>query len=276
MTKETLYCGVDVGASATKIVVVDAAGELRARWISRTGAAAGDGATRCRDALLEEAGLRHGDIVRTCATGYARDEVSFADCTRTEISCHSKGCLMHSSGPLAIVDIGGQDNKIIRLDARGKRIGFKFNRKCAAGTGAFLEEIAALLDVPLEELNGLAERAQTPTMLGSFCTVFAKTEILTHFKRGDSKSDIAAGAFESVVRRITEMDPLEGNILLTGGVVAHNPVIVRIFEKRLGRSVAVPPLPQFTGALGAALVARQEQSSGGGGAQDSGGGGRDA
>jgi predicted CoA-substrate-specific enzyme activase len=215
-------------------------------------------AQRCRDEILADLGLEQADLSQTCATGYARQDIAFADCSRTEISCHSRGCLHFFPGPLTIVDIGGQDNKIIRLDEKGKRVGFKFNRKCAAGTGAFLEEIAALLGLPLAEMNRIAEQSSAPVALGSFCTVFTKTEILTNFRRGDRIADIAAGAFESVVRRITEMDPLEGEILLTGGVVAHNRVIVGIFERRLARPVRVPPDPQFTGALGAALVARSE------------------
>jgi predicted CoA-substrate-specific enzyme activase len=258
MTKDALYCGVDVGASATKVVIVDGTGALRGQHIARTGAAAAEMAQQCRDAILAEEGREAAAIAVTCATGYARAEVAFADCTRTEISCHARGCLHHFPGPMTIVDIGGQDNKIIKLDQHGKRTGFKLNRKCAAGTGAFLEEIAELLNVGTHEINGLAQQAQSPVKLGSFCTVFTKTEILTNFRRGDRIADLAAGALESVVRRITEMDPLDGEILLTGGVVAHNPAIVGIFERRLSKAVRVPPEPQLTGAIGAALIARDE------------------
>lgn len=251
---------MDVGASATKVVVVDVHGELLSRRVERTGAGPAVIAANCRDAILAELGLDAGDIALTASTGYARDDVDFADFTRTEISCHSKGCLHYFRGPMTIVDIGGQDNKIIKLNEEGKRTGFKLNRKCAAGTGAFLEEIANLLDVPLDDLNGLALQAEAPVKLGSFCTVFTKTEILTNFRRGDRVPDIVAGAFESVVRRIIEMDPLQGDIVLTGGVVAHNAYIVGIFERTLGRAVKVPPNPQFTGAFGAALLAMQEGS----------------
>ena len=182
-----------------------------------------------------------------------------ADFTRTEIACHGKGCLNYFPGPLTIVDIGGQDNKIIAIDEHGKRIGFKFNRKCAAGTGAFIEEIADLLEVPIDEMNALAEQAESPVKLGSFCTVFTKTEILTNFKKGDRVADIVAGAFESVLQRILEMDPLNGDIVVTGGVVAHNPIMVSLFEKALGKPVKVPPYPQLTGAFGAALLAMNEE-----------------
>lgn len=260
MSETKAYCGVDVGASATKVVVISGDGGMRAHRVGRTGAAGGRLAERFRDAILAELGLANADISLTAATGYARNQVAFADVARTEISCHSRGCLQHFSGPITIVDIGGQDNKIIRLNAQGRRVGFKLNRKCAAGTGAFLEEIASLLDIGVEQLNDLAAQAVAPVKLGSFCTVFTKTEILTNFRRGDRIPDIVAGAFASVVCRITEMDPLDGSIVLTGGVVAHNSYIIGLFEELLGRPVSVPPEPQLTGALGAALIALHEDS----------------
>jgi predicted CoA-substrate-specific enzyme activase len=258
MAEQKLFCGVDVGASATKAVLIDERGEVRAQSSARTGTDVVRIAAEQRDRVLAQPGLGARAVARTCATGYARSQVTFADLSRTEITCHSRGCLHHLAGPMTIVDIGGQDNKIIKIDAQGKRQSFKLNRKCAAGTGAFLEEIAELLDVDLDRLDELAQQATEPVKLGSFCTVFAKTEILTNFRRGDRVADIAAGAFESVVRRIIEMDPLDGNLVLTGGVVAHNPHIVGIFERHAGRPVAVPSSPQFTGALGAALIAREE------------------
>jgi predicted CoA-substrate-specific enzyme activase len=259
MANERLYCGVDVGTSATKVVIMDAEGRLEGWCVERTGAEAENVATHCRDTILGELNLSAADVAVTGSTGYARDDVGFADFTRTEISCHSRGCLHYFAGPFTIVDIGGQDNKIIKLNEEGKRVGFKLNRKCAAGTGSFLEEIANLLNVPIEDLNALAEQAEKPVKLGSFCTVFTKTEILSNFRRGDRVPDIVAGAFESVVRRIIEMDPLDGDIVLTGGVVAHNPCIVGVFERTLGRPMRVPLHPQLTGALGAALLAMESE-----------------
>jgi predicted CoA-substrate-specific enzyme activase len=259
MSHEKVYCGVDVGASATKVVLIGKDREFLGHRTHRSGAEGPKLAGEARDAILVELGLNGSDLASTVATGYARNEVDFADFTRTEIACHGKGCLYYFPGPITIVDIGGQDNKIIKLDEHGKRVDFKFNRKCAAGTGAFLEEIASLLELPIGELNALAEQAETPVKLGSFCTVFTKTEILTNFKRGDSIQDIVAGAYESVVRRIIEMDPLDGEIVVTGGVVDHNPYIIGLFEKTLGRPVQVPPHPQLTGAFGAALLAMEEE-----------------
>lgn len=254
MTDKKIYCGVDIGASATKVVLLNDDAEILGHRIERTGARGPGVAEESRDAILDELGLGVDLIAITISTGYAREDIPFADETRTEITCHSRGCLHAFPGPITIVDIGGQDNKIIYIDENGKRVNFKMNRKCAAGTGAFLEEMANLMAVPLSDLNGLAEQAESPIKLGSYCTVFSKTEILTNFRKGDRLPDIVAGAFHSVVRRIIEMDILEGNIVLTGGVVAHNPYIVRVFEEMLGRKVNVPPRPQLTGAIGAALI----------------------
>jgi predicted CoA-substrate-specific enzyme activase len=132
------------------------------------------------------------------------------------------------------------------------------NRKCAAGTGAFLEEIASRLNLPVSDLDGLARQSTGEVTLGSFCTVFTQTEILAKIRGGAKVQDIVKGAFRSVIKRIVEMDPLEGEVVLTGGVVAHNPVIVDMFSEQLGRAVLVPPEPQLTGALGAALYAGRE------------------
>lgn len=248
------FCGVDIGASATKLVLLDAGAGVLARAILPSGVSYSDTARRCLDLGLQAAGLA-GAPMLTVATGYGRSNADFADETRTEIHCHGAGCFHHAKRALTVIDIGGQDNKIIHLDDMGRRREFRMNRKCAAGTGAFIEEIALRLGLGLHELDGLAGATQTPVTLGSFCTVFAKTEILSHLRRGEPVEGIVRGAFVSVADRILEMDPFDGEVMATGGVVAHNPVIVEILSQRLGRPVAVPEAPQFTGALGAALTA---------------------
>jgi predicted CoA-substrate-specific enzyme activase len=246
---------VDVGASATKLVLLDAGGQCCARVVKASGI---DYAATCRASLedaMAEAGVRPEQVARTVATGYGRRNVGFANLTHTEIHCHAVGCFHHAPRPITIVDIGGQDNKVIRVDTRGRHVHFKMNRKCAAGTGAFLEEIALRLGLPVGDLNGLAADSGDAVRLSSFCTVFAKTEILTHLREGVPIAAIVRGAFSSVVNRVVEMDPLEGEIVMSGGVAAYNPVIVDILSERLGRQVLLPPHPQFAGALGAALLA---------------------
>ncbi len=253
-----LFCGVDVGASTTKLVLIDGQGGVRGQVARASGV---DYASTANACLAEAKAALDGSpwrIARTVATGYGRGNVTFADAAQTEIQCHGLGCFHHVPRAITVVDIGGQDNKVIRVDARGRHVHFKMNRKCAAGTGAFLEEIALRLALPIGDLNGLAECGDEAVRLSSFCTVFAKTEILSHLRNGVPVGAIVRGAFSSVVNRVVEMDPLEGEIVMSGGVAAHNPVIVDILSERLGRRVIVPPSPQFAGALGAALLAARE------------------
>jgi predicted CoA-substrate-specific enzyme activase len=255
-----LFCGVDVGASATKVVLVDEAGEVRAQVVRPSGVDYKATARECLTGAAAEAG--GGSVARTVSTGYGRHNVDFADASVTEINCHGVGCYHHIPRAVTIVDIGGQDNKVIHLTASGRPDHFRMNRKCAAGTGAFIEEIALRLSVPLEEMDPLARSTTEPVRLGSFCTVFAKTEILAHLRRGAPVAGIVRGAFISVIDRVVEMDPLEGElVVVSGGVVAHNPTIAEILAEKLDRTVEVSPHPQFTGALGAALTALRQATS---------------
>ena len=259
LSGDPLYCGVDVGASSTKLVLLGQDREVHGRSIRRSGVDYAATARACLDEAVDAAGAEAGQVRRTVSTGYGRRNVDFADDARTELSCHGVGCYHHFPSAITIIDIGCQDNKIIRLDESGRRIDFKMNRKCAAGTGAFLEEIALRLDVDLEELERLASSTSEAVRLNSFCTVFASTEILSHLRRGVPLADLIRGAFASVVNRVAEMDRLAGEVVLTGGVVAHNPTTAKIFTDKLGGEVNVPPYPQFTGALGAALTALAQE-----------------
>jgi predicted CoA-substrate-specific enzyme activase len=252
---EPLFCGVDVGASATKLVLLGPDEEVRARVVAPSGVDYEATAGSCLERALTEVEVDRSRVRRTVSTGYGRRNVGFADTSLTEIHCHGVGCFHLVPRSITVVDIGGQDNKVIQLDGAGRRLEFKMNRKCAAGTGAFIEEIALRLGIGVEEMEPLAKSASEAVQLSSFCTVFAKTEILAHLREGAPVAGIVRGAFLSVTARILEMAPLDGTVVLTGGVVAHNPTIAEILSERLGQAVEVPPHPQFTGALGAALVA---------------------
>jgi predicted CoA-substrate-specific enzyme activase len=138
------------------------------------------------------------------------------------------------------------------------RTDFVMNRKCAAGTGAFLEEMSLRLDIPLEEMNSYAVKSTEMVRLGSYCTVFSGTEVLENIRNGKKVEDIIKGLFFSVIKRVLEMDSLSENVVMTGGVVAHNPYLVTMAEEIIGRSVMVPPHPQLTGAFGAALFAAKQ------------------
>lgn len=208
---------------------------------------------------LRAAGLKPEAVTSVIATGYGRLSVGFASASRTEISCHGRGCLYYFPGPITVVDIGGQDNKVIKLDKDGRRVSFKMNRKCAAGTGAFLEEMALRLRLPLEDLDGLARSADGEVTLGSYCTVFTATEVLEKIKAGHQVERIVRGLFHSVVKRILEMEVLEDTVVITGGVIEHNPFLAELIKQHTKSPVHIPPHAQITGALGAALYALDEE-----------------
>ena len=255
-------CGVDIGASAAKLVILDERSQLAGKAIRRSGVDYAESAGACLAEAMSQAGAAREQVRSVVATGYGRDNVPWADATRTEIACHGAGAFFHFPRRITVIDIGAQDNKIIHLGPDGRRLSFRMNRKCAAGTGTFIEEIAHRLNLPLADLNGLAERSTKEVALGSFCTVFAATEILARIREGEKAEDIVKGAFRSVVKRAMEMDAVEGELVLTGGVVAHNPVLVKLFEESFGRLVLVPPYPQYAGALGAALAALERHQKG--------------
>jgi predicted CoA-substrate-specific enzyme activase len=159
-------------------------------------------------------------------------------------------------GPLTVIDIGGQDAKIIAVDGEGRRVAHKMNRKCAAGTGSFLEEMALRLDARIGELPALAAASTEEIELGSFCTVFTGTEVLGLIRQGKRPADLARAAYRSVVKRVLEMERVEGKVVATGGVVAHHPMVVELLERAIGGRVIVPDHAQEIGAIGVAVAAR--------------------
>jgi predicted CoA-substrate-specific enzyme activase len=252
-----LFAGTDVGSSWTKVALLDENRKLVGYALQKSGTDFSATAERCLQSSLEMAKGERKWIVKAISTGYGRKNVTYADESRTEIGCHAKGCYRYFPQAITIIDIGGQDNKIIKLDPQGRRTGFKMNRKCAAGTGAFLEEMSARLDIPLEEMDALARQSEHMVKLGSFCTVFSATEVLENIRRGKKVTDIVKGVFFSVIKRVLEMDSLTENVVMTGGVVAYNPYLVSMTEEIIGRKVLVSDHPQLTGAIGAALYAME-------------------
>ena len=256
------FCGIDIGASAAKLVIVDQDRQTVAKALRKSGVDYADTAGRCLAEALSAAGLARDEITASFSTGYGRDNVPWVDGRMTEIACHGRGAHFHFPKRITVIDIGAQDSKVIHLNEAGRRTGFKMNRKCAAGTGAFLEEIAYRLELPLSKLNQLAERSTNEVTLGSFCTVFAATEVLEKIRAGVRVEDIVKGAFRSVVKRIIEMDTVRGAMILTGGVVAHNPFLAGLLAESFGEEAMVPPDAQYTGAFGAALFALEKDLKG--------------
>ena len=252
---EQIFVGVDVGASRTKVVIWEPAKEILGFSVKKSGT----NFTRTADLALEEAlsmaDVERDQICKAVSTGYGRNNVTYSDLAKTEIGCHAKGCYYYFPREMTIVDIGGQDNKIIKLDSQGRRISFKMNRKCAAGTGAFLEEMSMRMDIPLEEMDSLAREAVHTVELGSFCTVFTATEVLAKIREGEELPALVRGLFLSVLKRVMEMESFSDTVVMTGGVVAHNTYLVEMLREQIDAEVLVPPYPQLTGAVGAALYA---------------------
>ena len=255
-----LYVGIDAGSSNTKCVVLDQHGETVGRHVLSSGfdyTQAAMAALRCS---LEQAGAVRDDVVRCISTGYGRERVAFADRTVTEITCHARGPREWNPDVRSIIDIGGQDTKVIWVNARGKMADYRMNAKCAAGTGTFLESIAHKLGVPLREIDEMAMTSTADTVVNSFCTVFAATEVIERIKAGELRQDISMGLFRSIASRVFEMLASRGGtIAATGGVVAHCKAMVRALEEVLNEPVLLPPWPQHAGAYGAALLARESQ-----------------
>jgi predicted CoA-substrate-specific enzyme activase len=257
MSAAPCYGGIDCGSWNTKAALIDAHGRVAATAVVRTGADVEAAAERAVAQLLERARVAREDVAALWSTGFGRHALKLATGSRTELDAHARGTLQFVRGPLTVIDIGGQDAKIILVDAEGRRVGHKMNRKCAAGTGSFLEEMALRLDVTIGDLPRLAAASTEELQLGSFCTVFTGTEVLGLIRQGKRSTDLAKAAYRSVVKRVLEMEHVEGKVVATGGVVAHHPMVVELLEKAIGATVIVPQHPQEMGAIGVAIAARE-------------------
>lgn len=252
------YVGIDVGSLATKAVLLNG-GMIASCAILSSRSDPEKAAYRALEEVLSKAGLKRDQVACMVATGYGRVALDFVDKTVTELTCHARG--VHYLCPTArtIIDIGGQDSKILKLNERGDLIDFAMNDKCAAGTGRFLEVMASALEIGLEQLGDFSLRSNNPLRLSSTCTVFAETEVISLLASKQRKEDIAAGLHWAVASRVGNMAKslgLQKEVVFVGGV-AKNIGVKRALE--LSLQIEFAPLeedPQITGALGAALLAR--------------------
>lgn len=258
-----LYVGIDAGSSATKCVVLREGGELVAHSVVPSGFDYSEASDTVLRQALSSAKASESNVAACVATGYGRARVrppskSFSRWV-TEITCHARGAREWYPTVQHVIDIGGQDTKVIRLCERGRMSDYRMNAKCAAGTGTFLESIAVRLRLPLSEIDALAMQSKGSLSLNSYCTVFTSTEVLERIKDGEPKEDIAMGMFRAIASRVLEMMAARGQddrpVAATGGVVTHCRAMVRALEEALGTKVHLPPLPQHAGAYGAALLA---------------------
>jgi predicted CoA-substrate-specific enzyme activase len=252
-----ICAGIDAGSRTIKVVLIrqDSLAILGA-GVTDQGVRQSELALALLDDVAAKAGLRRADIGRMVATGYGRDNVDIADAVVTEITCHARGVRHLMPTVRTVIDIGGQDSKLLRLDPGGAVHDFVMNDRCAAGTGRFLEVVAARLEVPLDRLGELARQATSPAAISSMCVVFAETEIVGLLAAGTGAADIAAGVQAAVASRLAAMAGrrVVEPIAFTGGV-ALIPGMDKALTGALNRPLAVVPTPQITGALGAALLA---------------------
>jgi predicted CoA-substrate-specific enzyme activase len=252
-----ITAGIDAGSRAVKVAFYDSEKDcITASGLADQGVEQKALTLALYQRLLDEQGLTTSDIDRVVATGYGRNMVDFADTTITEITCHACGVRRVAPEARTIVEIGGQDSKLIRLNGDGAVRDFAMNDRCAAGTGRFLEVVAGRLEVALEGLGALANESSSPAPISSMCVVFAETEIVGLLASGTSRANIVAGVQAAIAKRVAAMGgrSVEGPVVFTGGV-ALVPGMADALASVLNQEVAVARGPQFTGALGAAILA---------------------
>jgi predicted CoA-substrate-specific enzyme activase len=251
-----IVVGIDIGSlSSEAVILMD--GQIVSYSIIPTGADTQKAARACMQEALERAHLKFEDVSATVATGYGRISVPFATKTVTEITCHARGAHKLSPNTRTVIDMGGQDSKVISIDTDGRVLDFVMNDKCAAGTGRFLEVMAGALEVDLVEMGDRSARAKNGVVISSMCTVFAESEVISLIAAGCSKNDIIRGLHEAISKRVFAMAGklrMERPVTMTGGV-AKNKGIVDALRRLLKGEIHVPEEPQIVGALGAALSA---------------------
>lgn len=258
-----IVSGVDIGSLSTKALIMED-GMIRGWGVIHTGPDPVESATQVMGMAAKNANLTPDQIQFTVATGYGRVNVPFAQTTVTEISCHARGSHWCFPQVRTILDMGGQDCKAIRCDERGKLTNFVMNDKCAAGTGRYLERVAATLGLELDQIGPLSlEWVEGPLPVSSTCAVFAEASVVKFLREGRHTNDILAGATDAIVGRVInllERVGIEDAFCVSGGV-AKNIGVVRRLEEKLGLKAHLAPEPQIMGALGAALFAMAKSKS---------------
>ena len=254
--------GIDVGSTASKCIVLKDGKEIVAKSLIDVGAGT-SGPQRAIEAVLNEAGMKKEDMASTLATGYGRTSLmdGIADKQMSELSCHAKGATFLFPNVHTVIDIGGQDVKVLHID-NGAMTNFQMNDKCAAGTGRFLDVMARVLEVKVEDLGRLGAMSRKKVGISSTCTVFAESEVISQLAMGTDKCDIIDGIHRSVAHRVTGLAHRIGvvpDVVMTGGV-AQNEGVVKALQDELGCPIKTSPLTQYNGALGAALLAWQASS----------------
>ena len=256
------FAGIDIGSLATKVCIVNEKTDIVGFQIDRTGAKIREIGEIVLQKCLNSLGIERDQITYIIATGYGRNLAlsGIADEKVTEITCHAKGAKKLFESCHTVIDIGGQDSKVMRLNDSGKVVNFTMNDKCAAGTGKFLEVLASTLGIKLDEMGEIALKSETPVEITSVCTVFAESEVVSLLAEGKDVQDIVAGLHRAIAKRVSGLVRQIGiaeDVVMTGGV-AKNRGVVKALEDELGVVVKVPNEPQIVGAYGAGIIALEK------------------
>ena len=253
--------GIDIGSTACKAVILKDGKEVVGSSIIQTGTGT-SGPARVYEEVFANAGISPEEASRVVVTGYGRMTFEKADSQISELSCHAKGVRFLVPTARTVIDIGGQDAKALKLAPAGTLLGFVMNDKCAAGTGRFLDVMAKVMEVETWELAELSAGSTIEVPISNICTVFAESEVISQLSAGKTRADIAAGIHLSVANRVAGLARrvgIEADVIMTGGV-AQNLGVVKAMSESLQIPVTSAPMPQLTGALGAALFAYDEAS----------------
>lgn len=259
------FAGIDAGSTYVKVVFIDSNNEIIGYKNEKTGINANETTEKMLSVLCAETGIDLSEISYLVSTGYSRRIISSASNTVTEIQAHAAGVKLSCPAGCCIktvIDIGGQDSKIIILDGSGEVESFIMNDKCAAGTGRFLEALSRTLNIDVEDLGGLSAKAGMPSRINSLCVVFAESEVISLLARGAGLPDIVAGIHESMSKRISNMAKRAGfksEIMITGGC-GMNAGLVQALSEEMMHNIVVPAYPQLNGAFGAAIIAKNQYS----------------
>ena len=253
-----IVAGVDLGSATGKAVILEDEAIVASAVVRSTMKPERTGLLAL-EAALKEAGLASvADIEYILGTGYGRRGAAFINDNLSEITCHARAAHYWQPAARTVVDVGGQDCKVISLGGDGKVATFVMNDKCAAGTGRFFEVMARTFDCSLDEFAALSLQSDTPANITKQCSVFAESEVITLINEGVDQADIAAGLVDSIARRLVAMIHRVGlvpRLVVTGGC-AKNEALIRALDRILGEESVWVPAPQLAGALGAALFAR--------------------
>ncbi|MHA1144532.1 MAG: acyl-CoA dehydratase activase [Candidatus Helarchaeota archaeon] len=260
-----IVAGIDVGSLTGKTVILEFEPGNNYKIISSaivpTSPIPAKTANNAYDRALEKDNLTRADVQYIIGTGYGRVRIPFANSNISEITCHGRGAHSQLESVRMIIDIGGQDSKVIKIDETGKLLDFAMNDKCAAGTGRFLEVMARALEVKLDDMGRISFLSKHPALITAQCSVFAETEVVSLIAEGKKVEDIIAGIHEAIASRIMSLVNRVGivkDVTISGGV-AKNEGVVNALEKKLGFEIKKLPMdPQLMGALGAALFAKDE------------------